>query len=220
MHQDNHFHGPGLAIRLLCHDKSQEVVVSQEDLKEISNILGVSNDKGYILPIKSVGVQGDARSYKNLAVIVGNGLDLNWEQVTIKAKEITDKIQTINRVAYILNTNKVDGEIKCFNMKIENESVDLLREIDKIVTTNLEQSKANQTFAVLVPIGITKKYSVAIRTFVTNDFMTGRPASIGNEASKQALENIIKEIQEKFSDKIEFIMYDITSKPPATCEWQ
>ena len=39
-----------------------------------------------------------------------------------------------------------------------------------------------QTFAVLVPIGITKKYSVAIRTFVTNDFMTGRPAAIGTEA--------------------------------------
>ena len=105
-------------------------------------------------------------------------------------------------------------------MKIDDECVDLLREIDKIVTTNLEKSKANQTFAVLVPIGITKKYSVAIRTFVTNDFMTGRPAEIGKEASKEDLEKIIKEIEERFSEKIEFVMYDVTSKPPATCEWQ
>ncbi len=214
------FPGPGLAIRLLCHDKSQEVVISSEDVEAIKNILSNTTDDGQILPIKSVGVQGDARSYRNLAVISGNGLDLDWNLVTNKAKEITDKILTINRVAYILNTNKVDGEIKCFDMKIEDECVDLLREIDKIVTTNLETSKANQTFAVLVPIGITKKYSIAIRTFVTNDFMTGRPAEIGKEASKEALSNIVKEIEEKFSDKIEFVMYDVTSKPPATCEWQ
>ena len=31
---------------------------------------------------------------------------------------------------------------------------------------------------------------------------------------------IVKEITEKFRDKIEFIIYDVTSKPPATCEWQ
>ena len=214
------FPGPGLAIRLLCHDKSQEVVISNEDVEAIKNILSNTTDDGQILPIKSVGVQGDARSYRNLAVISGKGLDLDWNLVTNKAKEITDKILTINRVAYILNANKVDDEIKCFDMKIEDECVDLLREIDKIVTTNLETSKANQTFAVLVPIGITKKYSIAIRTFVTNDFMTGRPAEIGKEASKEALANIVKEIEEKFSDKIEFVMYDVTSKPPATCEWQ
>ncbi len=214
------FPGPGLAIRLLCHDKSQEVVISSEDLEKMKSILSSTSDEGQILPIKSVGVQGDARSYRNLAVISGNGLDLDWNSVTTKAKEITDKIQTINRVAYILNKNKVDDEIKCFDMKIEDECVDLLREIDKIVTTNLEKSKANQTFAVLVPIGITKKYSIAIRTFVTNDFMTGRPAEIGKEASKSDLENIVKEIEEKFADKIEFVMYDVTSKPPATCEWQ
>ena len=214
------FPGPGLAIRLLCHDKSQEVVISNEDVEAIKNILSNTTDDGQILPIKSVGVQGDARSYRNLAVISGKGLDLDWNLVTNKAKEITDKILTINRVAYILNANKVDDEIKCFDMKIEDECVDLLREIDKIVTTNLETSNANQTFAVLVPIGITKKYSIAIRTFVTNDFMTGRPAEIGKEASKEALANIVKEIEEKFSDKIEFVMYDVTSKPPATCEWQ
>ena len=105
-------------------------------------------------------------------------------------------------------------------MRIEDENVDLLREIDSIVTTNLEEAKVNQTFSVLIPIGITKKYSIAIRTFVTNDFMTGRPGEIGKEVSKDAIRNIINEIEEKFGDKIEFIIYDVTSKPPATTEWQ
>ena len=214
------FPGPGLAIRLLCHDKAEEVVVTDEEVNAINEILSETNNVGQILPIKSVGVQGDARSYRNLAVLSGKATDLNWNEVTTKAKEITDKINTINRVAYILNKKNVTEKINCFDMKINDECVDLLRELDKIVTSNLEKSKANQTFAVLVPIGITKKYSVAIRTFVTNDFMTGRPAAIGTEADKAAIENIIKEIETNFGDKIEFVMYDVTSKPPATCEWQ
>ena len=105
-------------------------------------------------------------------------------------------------------------------MHISDENVDLLREIDKIVTTNLEDAKVSQTFAVLIPIGITKKYSIAIRTFVTNDFMTGRPGEIGKEVSKESIEIIVNEIEKKYGDKIEFVIYDVTSKPPATTEWQ
>lgn len=214
------FPGPGLAIRLICHDKKEEVVISQEEVEKINGIVGKVAENAQIIPIKSVGVQGDARSYRNLAVLYGNGIDFEWNKVTTAAKEITDSINTINRVAYILNKKEVNEDIKCFDMKINDECVDLLRELDKIVTSNLEGSKVNQTFAVLAPIGITKKYSIVIRTFVTNDFMTGRPGAIGGEVEKAVIEKTVKEIEENFSDKIEFIMYDVTSKPPATCEWQ
>ena len=214
------FPGPGLAIRLICHDKLQEVKISNEEVERLNDILNNTNQKGYILPIKSVGVQGDARSYRNLCLMQGEELNFDWKTVTEKAKEITDSINTINRVGYILNKANFDEKINCFNMRIEDENVDLLREIDSIVTTNLEEAKVNQTFSVLIPIGITKKYSIAIRTFVTNDFMTGRPGEIGKEVSKDAIRNIINEIEEKFGDKIEFIIYDVTSKPPATTEWQ
>ena len=165
-------------------------------------------------------MQGDARSYKNLGILYGNGMDFDWNNVTRLAKQITDSIHTINRVAYILNAKDIKEKIQCFDMKINDECVDLLREVDKIVTSNLEGSKVNQTFAVLVPIGITKKYSIVIRTFVTNDFMTGSPGQIGTAVDKVSIEKVIKEIENNFSDKIEFIMYDVTSKPPATCEWQ
>ena len=214
------FPGPGLAIRLLCHDKSQEAEIQEEDNEKLKNILEQENQQGFILPLKSVGVQGDARSYRNLCLMAGDETDLNWKMVTSKAKQITDTISSINRVGYILNTQNITEPIKCWDMKICDECVDLLRELDYIVTTNLEKSKANQTFAVLIPVGINKKYSVAIRTFVTNDFMTGRPAEIGTEASKEMIDKIVKEITEQFGDKIEFIIYDVTSKPPATCEWQ
>ena len=214
------FPGPGLAIRLLCHDKKQEIKVSEESIQKLNKILEGTNEKGFIIPIKSVGVQGDCRSYRNLCLMYGNNLDLDWKKVTNKAKEITDSIDTINRVGYVLNTNNISKQPECFDMKINDECVDLLRELDNIVTSNLEQAKVNQTFAVLIPVGINKKYSIAIRTFVTNDFMTGRPGEIGQEVSKEMLEKVVKEITNKYGDKIEFIIYDVTSKPPATCEWQ
>ena len=214
------FPGPGLAIRLLCHDKSEEVVITQEEVDKINAIVNPKGEKAQIIPIKSVGVQGDARSYRNLGILYGNGMDFDWDNVTTVAKQVTDSINTINRIGYILNVKDVNQKIECFDMKINDECVDLLRELDKIVTSNLEGSKVNQTFAVLLPIGITKKYSVAIRTFVTNDFMTGRPGKIGTEVDKAMIEKAVKEIEDNFSDKIEFVIYDVTSKPPATCEWQ
>lgn len=214
------FPGPGLAIRLLCHDKKEEVVITQEEVDKINAIVNPKGENAQIIPIKSVGVQGDARSYRNLGILYGNGMDFDWDNVTTVAKQVTDSINTINRIGYILNVKDVNQKIECFDMKINDECVDLLRELDKIVTSNLEESKVNQTFAVLLPIGITKKYSVAIRTFVTNDFMTGRPGKIGTEVDKTMIEKAVKEIEDKFSDKIEFVIYDVTSKPPATCEWQ
>ena len=214
------FPGPGLAIRLICHDKNEEVEITSEEVTKLNEILGQTPEKGFILPIKSVGVQGDARSYRNLCLMAGRKTDFNWKEVTTNAKEITDRINSINRVGYILNKSEINDEIKCFNMRIEDENVELLRELDYIVTTTLENAKVNQTFAVLIPIGITKKYSVAIRTFVTNDFMTGRPGEIGKEVEKADIEKIVNEIESKFGDKIEFVIYDVTSKPPATTEWQ
>lgn len=214
------FPGPGLAIRLICHDKNEEVEITSEEVAKLNEILGQTPEKGFILPIKSVGVQGDARSYRNLCLMAGRKTDFDWKEVTTNAKEITDRINSINRVGYILNKSEINDEIKCFNMRIEDENVELLRELDYIVTTTLENAKVNQTFAVLIPIGITKKYSVAIRTFVTNDFMTGRPGEIGKEVEKADIEKIVNEIESKFGDKIEFVIYDVTSKPPATTEWQ
>ena len=214
------FPGPGLAIRLICHDKNQEVEITSEEVAKLNEILGQTPEKGFILPIKSVGVQGDARSYRNLCLMAGRKTDFDWKEVTTNAKEITDRINSINRVGYILNKSEINDEIKCFNMRIEDENVELLRELDYIVTGALEKAKVNQTFAVLIPIGITKKYSVTIRTFVTNDFMTGRPGEIGKEVKKADIEKIVNEIESKFGDKIEFVIYDVTSKPPATTEWQ
>ncbi len=49
--------------------------------------------------------------------------------------------------------------------------------------------------------------------------MTGRPAFIGKDESREVIRELAKKIESGFSE-IEFVLYDVTSKPPATCEWQ
>lgn len=213
------FPGPGLAVRVVCHDGSD--AVDKEDVKKFERLLAGSGTthRGLILPVKTVGVQGDCRSYRNLSVLWGQGTGFDWDEVYGLSREITNDVHSVNRVAYILNRTSIDGEISAYEMYINRENVDLLREIDHIVTSSLNAKTISQSFAVLLPVGVKKRYSVAIRTFVTNDFMTGRPAFIGKDESREVIRELAKKIESGFSE-IEFVLYDVTSKPPATCEWQ
>ena len=60
--------------------------------------------------------------------------------------------------------------------------------------------------------------SVVIRTFITSDFMTGIPATPGNEIPVEVVLKTVTEI--KKIPGISRIMYDLTSKPPGTTEWE
>lgn len=211
------FPGPGLGVRLLCGDGSNKI--NEEVNINLKKFLQENIFQGELFPIKSVGVQGDNRTYANVAVIYADRKLSNWSRMYNTAKSITNRFSDINRVVYILSRHEKLENIKANSMYVENESVNLARELDYIVTNRLKDKNISQTLAVLLPVGISEKYSVAIRTFITNDFMTGRPAELGKDISFDEIYDLADEIKEKFP-QIEFVLYDITSKPPATCEWE
>jgi GMP synthase (glutamine-hydrolysing) len=213
------FPGPGLAIRMICYDGENKI--TEQEYTDFQKLLTqyAGGYHGQLLPIKSVGVQGDCRSYRYLSVINGKGLEFDWEKVYAIGKNLPNQVNFINRVAYCLNKTVLPGEIKSYPMYINKENVNLLRELDAIVVSKLNIPPISQVFAVLLPVGITKKFSVGIRTFVTNDFMTGRPAFIGEDIPKELIAEIVHEIESKFPE-IDLVLYDVTSKPPATVEWQ
>ena len=208
------FPGPGLGVRIICTESAAEVPAKAEaELKAIVP----QNMSATIAPIRSVGVQGDNRSYRSLAILAG---DIGTGELFELAREIPNKISAINRVALVIGKKNVDT-LKVKPLHINEESTNLLRELDAIVTAKLATKKISQTFAVLLPISADgTKYSVAVRAVVTGDFMTARPAVPGRDFDESTLSDIAGEIYAKFSDKIDLVMYDVTGKPPATVEWE
>jgi GMP synthase (glutamine-hydrolysing) len=111
--------------------------------------------------------------------------------------------------------------------EVTRPRLDLLRECDEIlleeiIAHNLYRS-TNQVFAVLLPIqtvgvmGDGRSYDsvVAIRAVETQDFMTADWARIPYDVLATISNRIINEVS-----GVNRVVYDISSKPPATIEWE
>lgn len=213
------FPGPGLGVRILCSD---EGVQTEPEKEEKLNAVMQEKDgfSAVIAPLQSVGVQGDHRSYSNLAVLSGKGLNYgNWETVSDIAKEIPNRLPFINRVGYLLNRETVGGKLHSVRGRICHETAELLREIDAIATAEIMNPKISQCFAVLLPISTGNGCSVALRAVVTNDFMTARAAIPGKDFPAEALKNCVDQIKTRFP-QIDLVLYDATGKPPSTVEFE
>jgi GMP synthase (glutamine-hydrolysing) len=110
---------------------------------------------------------------------------------------------------------------------ITPEKLEVIRECDRIlleeiVSANLYRS-TSQVFAVLLPVksvgvmgdGRTYDSTVAIRSVDTQDFMTADWSRIPYEVLATISNRIINEVK-----GVNRVVYDISSKPPATIEWE
>jgi GMP synthase (glutamine-hydrolysing) len=184
--------------------------------------------EGTVVPVQTVGVQGDHRSYRYLALVAGphgGGLaGVDWDALTRLGNRLANRFDFVNRTAYVLNHRELPAEVDHHPTYIADDTVELLRELDARVTRHLTLGTVSQAFAVLLPIGRAGRCSVAVRTFVTEDFMTGRPARVGDGTGSEVplwvVEELVAEIEAGFSDRIDLVLWDVTSKPPATVEWQ
>ena len=111
--------------------------------------------------------------------------------------------------------------------ELTKEKLDLLRDADAIFREELHLAgldrEINQYFAVLTNMrsvgvmgdGRTYDYTIALRGVVTSDFMTAEWARIPYEVLDKVSRRIVNEVKH-----VNRIVYDITSKPPATIEWE
>ena len=111
--------------------------------------------------------------------------------------------------------------------EITNEKLEILKDADtifreEIMNAGLERD-VNQYFAVLTGIksvGVmgdfrTYDYTIALRAVSTTDFMTADWARIDYDLLSKISNRIVNEVKH-----VNRIVYDITSKPPATIEWE
>jgi len=111
--------------------------------------------------------------------------------------------------------------------EVRKEFADLLREADYIFINGLHEfdlyNKVSQAFAVFLPVksvGVKGdarhyEYVIALRAVETIDFMTARWARLPYEFLEYISNKILNEVS-----GISRVTYDISSKPPATIEWE
>ena len=111
--------------------------------------------------------------------------------------------------------------------EVNKEYADILRRADDIFIRALVRHglyhKTSQAFTVFLPVksvgvkGDARHYDyvVALRAVETVDFMTARWARLPDEFLQEVSERIMNEV-----DGVSRVVYDISSKPPATIEWE
>lgn len=111
--------------------------------------------------------------------------------------------------------------------EVKKEYAEILREADAIFLEELHAAdwyhKTSQAFAVFVPVksvgvvGDGRRYEwvIALRAVETLDFMTARWAHLPYELLEKVSNRIINEIS-----GVSRVTYDVSSKPPATIEWE
>ena len=115
---------------------------------------------------------------------------------------------------------RVIGDITDDKLTILKEADSIFRE--EIANAGLHKS-INQYFAVLTnlkSVGVmgderTYDYTIALRAVETTDFMTGVWSKIPYEILEKVSSRIVNEVEH-----VNRVVYDITSKPPATIEWE
>ncbi len=111
--------------------------------------------------------------------------------------------------------------------EVKREYADLLRRADAIFIEELRAAgwydKVAQAFAVFLPVksvgvmgdGRTYEYVVALRAVQTSDFMTAHWAALPHDLLGKISNRIMNEVR-----GINRVVYDVSSKPPATIEWE
>jgi GMP synthase (glutamine-hydrolysing) len=207
------FPGPGLAIRCLCSPSWREVN-EDESLTAVVSQYGMRAKRA---GLRTVGVQGDSRTYANLALVGGEAALSTLEEVST---QITNAVDSINRVAYIV-APRVDNRDSWHIQPgfLTQERVDLLREADSIVQQFMRSHPAIsrsiwQFPVILAPITRGRGESVVLRPVSSKDGMTAEFTKIPLEL----LQALSRELLQR--QGVDCVLYDITNKPPGTIEWE
>jgi GMP synthase (glutamine-hydrolysing) len=205
------FPGPGLAIRCLCgKDQSSRPLLAAHLPRTMRGYTAVH------FPIRSVGVQGDFRTYREVIALSG---PVDYERLSSISAHLCNASKDYNRVVVFLagkttdlKTGRVVGKSLC------KERLKLLREADDIVSRIMREDDLVRSVwqfpTILIPVSFAGGESIVLRPINSQDGMTANFAHLPLK-TLQAIADEIMTIR-----GIDAVFLDATDKPPATIEWE
>ncbi|XP_078463774.1 GMP synthase [glutamine-hydrolyzing] isoform X1 [Lampetra fluviatilis] len=203
---------------------------TEDEQERLTEITGRNSLHAFLLPVKSVGVQGDCRTYSYVCGL-SSKCPVHWESLLYLAKLIPRICHNINRVVCVMGDQVREPPTDVTPTYLTSGVLSTLRQADHTAHTILRESgytsKLSQMPVILVPLHFDREpllklpscqHSVVVRTFITNDFMTGTPALPGKHLPEEVVYKMDEEIRK--IPGISRVMYDLTAKPPGTTEWE
>ena len=207
--------------------------VFKDEAKAIAGARWLAQGTLYPDVIESVSVKGPSAVIKTHHNVGGLPAELGFELVEPLRFLFKDEVRQLGRELglpeQILTRHPFPGPGLAVRIlgEITAERVALLQEADAIFIHELRESgwyeKVSQAFAVLLPVksvGVMGDYRtyesvIALRAVDTHDFMTADWSPLPYELLGRVANRIVNEVK-----GVNRVVYDVTSKPPATIEWE
>ncbi|HVT17135.1 MAG TPA: glutamine-hydrolyzing GMP synthase [Thermoanaerobaculia bacterium] len=207
------FPGPGLAIRLLCNDLDEPRAAQRIEIGA-----GRGGYEAWHLPLRSVGVQGDGRTYREVVALRG---PIDYPRLQEISSETCNASALYNRVIAQLAGNGESGDLA--NMRVGPAQVtakrlETLREADFIARSSMREAGLADAVwqfpVILLPAGFGGGESVVLRPVNSTDGMTANFARLPLDLLDKMAGAICS------LPGVDAVFLDCTDKPPATIEWE
>ncbi|WP_185878013.1 glutamine-hydrolyzing GMP synthase [Blattabacterium cuenoti] len=209
------------------------IKIFQKESKNINDVKFLAQGTIYsdvIESSKSSKLSDSIKSHHNVGGLPKN---MNLKLLEPLKKFFKDEVKEIGRILgvpnYLLNKHPFPGPgigIRIIG-EINEKKISILRKAENILFQELNNYKlykiVDQAFIILLPIksvGImgdkrSYEYTAILRSINTKDFMTATFSYLSYEFLEQVSNRIINEV-----NGINRMLYDISSKPPSTIEWE
>jgi GMP synthase (glutamine-hydrolysing) len=211
------FPGPGLAVRMLCSEGSDSFEGLTELEAEINKVVEEDGLQARVLPIKSVGVQGDERTYRHPVLLYGKRP--SWDRLDSLGTQLINQFPEINRAVYAVSPY-AGADLSVLTEHMTRQRTLVIQNADKEVMDFISSEKIDgdiwQFPTVMIPLSsnASKDECIVLRPVCSTEAMTASFYRMEFERLDRLSAKLLE------VEGVCEVFYDITNKPPGTIEWE
>lgn len=209
------------------------IEVFEREVKMLGDVRWLAQGTLYPDVIESQSVRGPSATIKTHHNVGGLPVEMKLDLIEPLRELFKDEVRQLGRelglAESIVNRHPFPGPglaVRCVG-EITEDKLRILREADAIAIEELRASgyyeKVAQALVVLLPVksvgvmgdGRTYAHPVVFRAITTDDFMTAACARLPYELLECIAARVVGE-----TSGVNRVLFDLTTKPPATIEWE